>query len=264
MSISISFCKSKPSFLLMEYGGIIMGIYGKIHSFESFGTVDGPGVRFVVFMQGCPLRCRYCHNPDTWDLDGNNLYTADEVMTKIKRYIPYLKSSEGGITVSGGEPLLQIEFITELFKLCKESSLHTAVDTSGFVSAGTPGLDTLMDYTDLILLDIKHMDPDIHKSLTGQSNNRTLEFARYLDRRNIPVWIRHVLVSGITDNHEDLKSLESFIGSLSNVQNVEILPFHNMGSIKWEGLNLNYSLGAAHIPTEQDIKRAKGILCTGK
>ena len=238
-----------------------MEIYGKIHSFESFGTVDGPGVRFVVFMQGCMLRCRYCHNPDTWDLNGDNLYTASEVMNKIKRYIPYITASGGGVTVSGGEPLLQVEFVTELFKLCKELNLHTTVDTSGFVSLDMPGLDTLMGYTDLVLLDIKHINPDIHKSLTGQTNSRTLEFARYLDRKNIPVWIRYVLVSGITDNPEDLKSLKTFIGSLKNVKNIEVLPFHNMGSTKWEKLNINYSLGSAHIPAEHDIRRAKDILC---
>jgi pyruvate formate lyase activating enzyme len=237
-----------------------MAVYGRIHSFENFGTVDGPGVRFVVFMQGCMLRCRYCHNPDTWNLNGGYLYTSEQVMDRIKRFIPYLKASAGGITVSGGEPLLQIEYITELFKLCKESGLHTAIDTSGFVSTKSPGLDALMENTDLVLLDIKHINPESHKKLTGQSNALTLEFARYLDRKKIPVWIRHVIVSGLTSDTTSLNQLGAFIKSLGNVQNIEILPFHNMGSHKWADLNLEYILDSTCIPAEHDIQKAKDIL----
>lgn len=237
-----------------------MAIYGKIHSFENCGTVDGPGVRFVVFMQGCLLRCQYCHNPDTWDLNGGSNYTAPQVIEKIKRYIPFLKASGGGVTVTGGEPLLQIEFLTELFKLCKELGLHTAIDTSGFVPSNNPKPDKLMEYTDLVLLDIKHIDPAAHKNITGHSNHRTLEFARYLDEKNIPVWIRYVMVPDLTDDLNSLYELNSFIKSLSNVRNIEVLPYHNMGVQKWENLSMDYKLHKTRIPSENEIQKVRDIL----
>jgi pyruvate formate lyase activating enzyme len=238
-----------------------MDIYGRVHSFESCGTVDGPGVRFVVFMQGCLLRCQYCHNPDTWDLNGGSLFTAPQVMEKIKRYIPYLKATGGGVTVTGGEPLLQIEFLSLLFMLCKKSGLHTAIDTSGSVSVNNPCLDTLMEYTDLVLLDIKHINPIAHKEITGHSNYPTLEFARYLDRKSIPVWIRYVMVPDLTDDPDSLYELNSFIKSLSNVKNIEILPYHRMGVQKWENLNIDYKLHKTRIPSEDEIQKVKNLLC---
>ncbi len=238
-----------------------MAVCGKIHSFENSGTVDGPGIRFVVFMQGCLFRCLYCHNPDTWDLKSGNIYTASQVIEKIKRYVPYLKASGGGVTVSGGEPLLQVGFLTELFKLCKGLNLHTAIDTNGFIPAtDNSSLDALMEYTDLVLLDIKHIDPVKHLELTGYSNTYTLEFAKYLERKNIPVWIRYVIVPGLTDDTTSLYALGDFIKSLRNIENIEILPFHNMGSHKWESLNINYTLDTTHIPTECEISKVRDIL----
>ena len=174
-------------------------IKGRIHSFESFGTVDGPGVRYVVFMQGCPLKCKYCHNRDTREYSLGKKYLVDDIVNQIKRYVAYM-GKDGGVTVTGGEPLLQIEFVTELFKKLKENNIHTALDTSGFVN--TEKLGELLKYTDLVLLDIKHMDLDEHLKLTGVSNEKIKAFAKYLSDNGIPMWIRHVLVPGITDSEE--------------------------------------------------------------
>lgn len=232
---------------------------GNIHSFESFGTVDGPGIRFVVFMQGCNFRCQYCHNPDTWSFEGVNAYTVDEVMKKVKRYIPYFKSSGGGITVSGGEPLMQAEFVTELFKKCKEEGIHTAIDTNGSVSREID-TEALLNYTDLVLLDIKHINPEIHQNLTGLPNQITLDFARFLDAGKIPVWLRYVVVPDLTDDEISLKRLGEFINSLSNVENLELLPFHKVGEYKWKELGFQYTLGDTTPATEEDIKRVKSIL----
>lgn len=241
-----------------------MTIKGRIHSFESFGTVDGPGIRFVIFMQGCPFRCLYCHNPDTWSSESGDLYCVEDVFDKIKRYIPYFKNSGGGITVSGGEPLIQVEFITELFKKCKEEGIHTAVDTNGFVDSNSAGVNALLDYTDLVLLDIKHIDDEKHKSLTGLTNMKVLKFAQHLSKRQIPVWIRYVVVPGLTDFEPDVKKLGKFIEGLSNIENIELLPFHKIGEYKWKELELDYKLYDTPPADENDIERVRRILFSGK
>ncbi len=235
---------------------------GRIHSFESFGTVDGPGIRFVVFMQGCPFRCLYCHNPDTWSLDAGSEYSVDEVMQKIERYSSYIKASGGGITVTGGEPLMQTDFVTELFKACKAQGINTALDTNGYtvIPESCGKLDELLEYTDLVLLDIKHINPEQHLAITGCSNLHTLEFAEYLDKMKVPVWIRYVVVPGLTDDEAGLRRLSDFIRKLSNVERVELLPFHKLGEFKWKELKLQYSLVDTPEATEEDIARAKRIL----
>lgn len=233
---------------------------GFIHSFESFGTVDGPGIRFVIFMQGCPLRCQYCHNPDTWERGGEE-YGAQEIAEKVLRYKNYF-SGGGGVTVSGGEPLLQMEFLTELFSILKKEGVHTAIDTSGFCF--TPEkkerFKELISLTDLVLLDIKHIDDETHRRLTGQSNHNTLAFAKYLEEQKIPVWVRHVLVPNITDHDDDLKRLKAFINTLSNVQKVEVLPYHTLGLVKYEKLGIDYPLKGVQPPTKERIDNAKKIL----
>jgi pyruvate formate lyase activating enzyme len=237
-----------------------MTIKGRIHSFESFGTVDGPGIRFVIFMQGCPFKCLYCHNPDTWSSDSGTLYSVDEVFDKIKRYIPYFKNSGGGVTVSGGEPLIHAEFITGLFKKCKEEGIHTAIDTNGFVDSNSDTINTLLDYTDLVLLDIKHIDNKKHKSLTGCSNENVLKFAQHLSSRKISVWLRYVVVPGLTDFEPDVKKLGKFIAKLSNIEKIELLPFHKIGEYKWKELGLNYTLFDIPPASESDIERVRKII----
>ena len=233
--------------------------YGKIHSIESFGTVDGPGIRFVIFMQGCALKCKYCHNRDTWDMCSGTLTSADELIDKIERYKTYILPSGGGVTVTGGEPLLQVKFLITLFKELKKRNIPTAIDTSGMVDI-TDDIKELLSLTDLVLLDIKHINDEKCKELVGCSNKKELEFAKYLSDNNIPVWIRQVIVPGITDNEEDLLELKKFINSLKNVQNIELLPYHELGKSKWENLGLNYELADIPSATKDDIERVKRIL----
>lgn len=236
---------------------------GYIHSLESFGSVDGPGVRYVIFVAGCPMRCQYCHNPDTWKMDTGKEMTADELIEKALRYRSYW-GSEGGITVSGGEPLMQLDFLLELFKKAKEQGIHTTIDTSGnpftkrepFFSK----FNELLKYTDLIMLDIKHIDNAQHLKLTGQPNTNILEMAEYLSEIDKPVWIRHVLVSGRTDDDEYLHKLDAFIGTLTNVEKVEVLPYHNLGEYKWDELGYDYQLKGIEAPTKERIENAKKIL----
>lgn len=237
-----------------------MSIRGRIHSFEPFGTVDGPGIRFVVFMQGCPFRCLFCHNPDTWSFKSGNLYTSKEVLNMMKKYIPYLSTSGGGITVTGGEPLMQLDFLTELFMVCKELNIHTTIDTNGFIEKDKDKLDRLINYTDLVLLSIKHMEPDAHKKITGHTNKYTLDFAEYLQNKNVPVWIRYVIIPGLTDDEASLYGLRNFIKSLSNIENIELIPFHKMGEFKWKSLNLDYALNDVAVPTEHDMQKARKIV----
>lgn len=234
-------------------------ITGKIHSFESFGTVDGPGIRFVIFMQGCPLQCKYCHNRDTWDATGGTEYQVDTIVQKALRLKPYIEVSKGGITVSGGEPLLQTAFVTELFKKIKEKKIHTALDTSGSLPLNE-NIQELLHYTDLVLLDIKHIDNQKCIDLTGLPNTNTLNFAKYLSNTGIPMWIRQVLIPGITDDENDLKKLKTFISGLKTVQKVEILPYHHLGKFKWEALGEKYELADVVPPSGEEIKRAKDIL----
>ena len=240
---------------------------GYIHSTESFGSVDGPGVRFVIFTAGCPMRCQFCHNPDTWNMKTGTLTSTDDLIKKALRYRSYW-GNEGGITVSGGEPLLQIDFLTELFKKAKENGIHTTLDTSGnpftreepFFSK----FNELMQYTDLILLDIKHIDDEQHKILTGQSNKNILEFARYLSDIKKPIWIRHVLVPERSDKDEYLERLHDFIETLDNVERVEVLPYHTLGAYKWKELGYDYKLEGIDPPTQERIENANRILETAK
>jgi pyruvate formate lyase activating enzyme len=229
---------------------------GKIHSFESFGTVDGPGLRFVVFMQGCAFRCLYCHNPDAFDMNQASYeLTPKEVYQRMQRFKPYYK--RGGITLSGGEPLLQPKFVAELFQRCKAEGIHTTIDTAGMTLSDE--VKNALNYTDLVLLDIKCMDPQIHISLTGKPLEPTLTFAGYLAQKGIPTWIRYVLVPGITDDEELIKKHAEFVAGLSNVEKVEVLPFHKLGESKYENLGLTYTLKDVKPPTLEQIENAKSI-----
>ena len=239
---------------------------GHIHSTESFGAADGPGVRFIVFMQGCHMRCRYCHNPDTWKMDGGDEVTADEILKRALRFKPYW-GKDGGITISGGEPLLQIDFVIELFKKAKELGINTCIDTA--VNPFTKEepffskFEELMKYTDLLLLDLKEINPARHKDLTGFDNSNIIEMAKYLSEINKPVWIRHVLVPEHSDFDEDLDALGDFIDTLSNVDRVEILPYHTLGKFKWENLGIPYTLESISPPSAERIENAKQRIHAG-
>ncbi|MEC0170984.1 pyruvate formate-lyase-activating protein [Paenibacillus graminis] len=238
---------------------------GRIHSIETSGMVDGPGIRFVVFMQGCLLRCQYCHNPDTWTIGKGQLVTVQELVEEIRGYLPFLQFSGGGVTVSGGEPLLQADFLLTLFRALKrELGIHTAIDSSGgcFSRRGHffETLQMLMQHTDLVLLDLKQIDPQKHLDLTGKPNDHILDFARFLSETNIPVWIRHVLVPGLTDDESDLRKLADFIKTLRNVERVEVLPYHEMGKYKYEQLGLKYPLVHIKPPDGETIRMAREIL----
>ncbi len=240
---------------------------GRIHSFESFGTVDGPGIRYVVFLQGCPLRCQYCHNPDTWGAGGKE-YTPEQVVAQALRYRNYF-GEKGGVTVTGGEPLLQMEFVTELFTRLKEKGAHTCVDTSGITfQADNPqsvaAHEKLLGVTDLFLLDIKHIDEEKCKALTGKSNRNTLAFAKFLSEHRKPLWIRQVLVPDLTDEESDLLATRKFIDGLDTVERVEVLPYHTMGVVKYEKLGLAYPLQGVQAPSKEKVAQAKRILCEGR
>ncbi len=233
---------------------------GYIHSFESFGTVDGPGIRFIVFMQGCPLRCLYCHNPDTWKTNINKQYEAIEVKNEIIKYKRYF--TNGGVTISGGEPLMQIDFVIELLKLLKKEKIHVAIDTSGitFTEKTKPKFDELIKYVDLFLLDIKHIDDLKHQDLTKVSNVNILNFARYLSDNKKDVWIRHVLVPNYTTDTKYLKQLRSFIETLNNVKKIEVLPYHTMGIVKYQQMNIEYPLKNVEAPSKDIVEKANNIL----
>jgi pyruvate formate lyase activating enzyme len=238
-------------------------VQGYIHSFESFGTVDGPGIRFVVFMQGCPLRCLYCHNPDTWQ-GGGTPYEAADVAKKILRYKNYFAGG-GGVTISGGEPLLQIEFVTELMSILKQNGVHTAVDTSGYTfdkndSESVLKHEKLMQVCDLVLLDIKHADDETHRKITGKSNQNTLNFAKFLSEKAKPTWIRHVLVPSLTDEDAALKRLREIVAELKTVEKVEVLPYHSLGENKYEKLGIAYPLKGTQPPDKERVENAKRIL----
>ncbi|MGY3765081.1 pyruvate formate-lyase-activating protein [Vagococcus vulneris] len=238
-------------------------VTGRIHSTENFGTVDGPGVRFIVFMQGCKMRCQFCHNPDTWKIGGGKEVTPDEILAEALKYKTYW-GKDGGITVSGGEPLLQPKFITELFKKAKALGIHTTIDTCGkpftYDEPFFSEFEELLNYTDLLLFDIKHIDNDGHKILTMNTNDNILEMAKYLSERNQPVWIRHVLVPQRTDYDEYLIRLDEFIKSLNNVDKVEVLPYHTMGLFKWEDMGLEYPLEGIPTPSQERVENAKKLL----
>ncbi len=237
---------------------------GKIHSFFAGGTVDGPGIRYVVFVKGCPMRCLYCHNPDTWTQDNAQIFTPKEVFDRGIKYKGYF-GDNGGITITGGEPMLQMEFVTEVFKLFKEAGINTALDTSGIMfDENNPSImakvNELLKYTDLVLLDIKHIDDYEHKKLTGHSNKNVLAFAKYLSDNGKHMWIRHVLVPGITLNDEYLKRTKEFIDTLKTVDKIEVLPYHDMAKPKYEQLGVKYPLMDTPIPTKEEVRHAKILL----
>ena len=236
---------------------------GFVHSTESFGTVDGPGVRFVVFLQGCPMRCQYCHNPDSWKMNTGSVRSAQSLIQEYERNAAFYK--KGGITVTGGEALMQIDFVLELFTLAKEKGIHTCLDTSGITyrpgtSSYNEKLDALMKVTDLVMLDIKHIDPEGHKVLTGHDNVGILAFAKYLDERQVNVWIRHVVVPGITDDETLLARLGAFLGTLSNIKALDVLPYHVMGVTKYQQLGIDYPLDGVPAATKDQAAKAKMII----
>lgn len=238
-------------------------VLGFIHSTESFGTVDGPGIRFVVFFQGCPMRCLYCHNPDTWEIGKGELRSAEELLSEYDGVKEFLK--EGGLTASGGEPLVQLDFLTELFEKAKQKGIHTCLDTSGIsFTPENPGrFDRLIASTDLVMLDIKHIDDMRHRKLTGHSNERVLAFAKYLSDKGVPIWIRHVLVPTVTNNDVYLKALGRFIAGLKTLKAIDVLPYHTMAREKYERLGLDYKLGDTPAATKQQAAHARDVIMLG-
>lgn len=238
---------------------------GYIHSTESFGTVDGPGIRFVVFMQGCPMRCLYCHNPDTWLPRKGQERTVGQLLEEYDSCREFYKN--GGITVTGGEPLLQMGFVTELFEACKQRGIHTCLDTSGILfdpdSGQTAAFDRLCASTDLVMLDIKHIDDAEHIKLTGRSNRNVLAFAQYLCSRGVTMWVRHVVVPHLNDGREELHALGYFLGGLTNLKALDVLPYHTMGKSKYENLGIPYPLGDTPPADKQDAARARDIIMQG-
>lgn len=226
---------------------------GRIHSVESLGAVDGPGLRCVIFTQGCLMRCRYCHNPDTWNLHGGGERTVGSLVGQLRSYLPFMKASGGGVTVSGGEPLLQPSFVAGLFEECHKVGIHTCLDTNGYCDeeAAMP----VLEHTDLVLLDIKQIDPDKHQGLTGVGLGKTLAYARLLARRQIRTWIRYVVVPGLTDSPADVDRLGRFVATLPNVEKVELLPYHLLGRHKWESLGIRYTLGEVEPPGQETMDR---------
>ncbi|MFE0559872.1 pyruvate formate-lyase-activating protein [Paenibacillus sp. NPDC058910] len=232
---------------------------GHVHSIETFGTVDGPGIRFVLFMQGCLLKCQYCHNPDTWGLHEGREMTVEDVLAEIEPYLSYYRSSGGGLTVSGGEPTLQYPFVTELFKEVKRRwNLHTTLDSNGYNEPEK--ISELLELTDLVLLDLKHINDEKHIKLTGKSNERTLKTARWLSDHDRNMWVRHVYVPGIHDSEEDLIALGQFIRTLHGVEKFEILPYHQMGVYKWKELGMAYPLEGVPSPSEEEVARAYRLI----
>lgn len=236
---------------------------GRIHSIETFGTVDGPGTRFVIFFQGCPMRCLYCHNPDTWEMNAGTEMTSDELLQKYENNKAFY--AHGGLTVTGGEPLMQIDFLLELFEKAKKAGIHTCIDTSGISyhpdnHLYNEKLDRLMGYTDLVMLDIKHIDPIEHKKLTAQPNEGILAFAKYLDSKNVDIWIRHVVVPGITDDENYLHKLGLFIGKLKNLKALDVLPYHDMGKVKYEQLGMDYVLKDTKPMSKEGALEAKKVI----
>ena len=240
---------------------------GRIHSYESFGTVDGPGIRFVIFFQGCPMRCKYCHNPDTWQVGGGREVSAEDAVKEALKYKSYF-GQKGGVTATGGEPMLQLSFLTELFSRLKAKGVHTCLDTSAAPfpaeeHADRSAFDELLNVTDLVLLDIKHIDEEAHRALTGRSGAHARAFANYLSERGKPMWIRHVLVPGITDDDGALLRLKAFIDGLKTVEKVEVLPYHTLGIAKYRALGMEYPLEGVRPPEKERIQNARMILSRG-
>lgn len=232
----------------------------RYHSYESCGAVDGPGIRFVLFLQGCLMRCQYCHNRDTWDLHKGKDISLEDLMKEVTTYRHYMNATGGGVTASGGEAILQAEFLRDWFQACKEEGIHTCLDTNGFVRHYTPVIDELLSATDLVLLDLKQLNDSIHKSLIGVSNQHTLDFAHYLQKRRIPVWIRYVVVPNYTDRDEDIHKLGQFVAPMENVEKIELLPYHKLGVYKWEVLGEKYPLSHVNPPNKACLDHIKMIL----
>lgn len=233
---------------------------GYVHSIETFGALDGPGIRYVVFLQGCPMRCLYCHNPDTWAIGKGREADPEELIEEYEKNKMFYRG--GGITVTGGEPLLQIDFLIELFSLAKQKGIHTCIDTSGITYSADARdyikkIDSLMDYVDVVMLDIKHIDPTKHRAITMHDNEGILAFARYLAKRDIPVWIRHVIVKGYTDEADDLRALGRFIGGMKNVKVLDVLPYHTMGESKYRELGIRYPLEGMPALDSSEAEKAK-------
>lgn len=233
-------------------------IRGRIHSFETCGSVDGPGLRFVLFVQGCPIFCLYCHNPDSRSSKGGSIISVDEVLEEIKKYRSYIQKSGGGVTISGGEPLLQPLFVREILKRCKELGLHTALDTAGSLRLCKP-FENLLKNTDLVLLDIKSIHPKTYKKITGADLKSTLEWAEYLEKINKPTWLRFVLVPGLSDNEEEIHALAKYAASKKNIERIDVLPFHKMGESKWERLGYEYTLKNTPSPSKEELEKSKNI-----
>jgi len=235
----------------------------KIHSFETFGAADGPGVRFIAFLHGCPFRCAYCHNPDTWASPPAFEMPADDVLARALRYRAYW-GADGGITASGGEPMLQADEVAELFEKARAAGVTTCLDTAaGCFRRGDAGQERLLAATDTVLLDLKLFDPEAHRALTGADNAPVLDCARRLAERGSRVWVRRVLVPGVTDGEDDLRKTGAFIRSLGNVERVDVLPYHELGVAKWQALGLPYRLAEARPPTEAEVARARALLQPG-
>ena len=235
-----------------------MPTIGNIHSIESCGTVDGPGIRFVVFMQGCPLRCQYCHNPDTWKVGVGQQMTVDKLMTEVVKYKSYMKFSGGGITLTGGEPLMQLDFVYEVIQACKKEGIHTAIDTSGYVF--NDRAKKIIDAVDMVLLDVKHSDPEQYKIITSGRLAPTLQFLDYLGEINKPVWVRYVLVPNLSDQPVAIENLAIILSRYTNIERIELLPFHKMGEFKWEELGLEYQLSDTAEPNKIAVVEAMTIL----
>jgi pyruvate formate lyase activating enzyme len=231
---------------------------GRVHSLESLGAVDGPGLRFVIFLQGCHFRCKYCHNPDTWDVRGGTSRTVRELVTEAEQYKPFMKASGGGVTVTGGEPMLQAEFVAGIFAECHKRGIHTTLDTNGY--ATDEKARAVLAHTDLILLDIKQMNPDRHQELVGMEQAATLDFAKLAAQQGVPMWIRYVVVPGWTDAEADVDALGAFVATLPGVAKVELLPYHLLGRHKWDVLGLRYTLEGVEPPPQVTMDRIRGQL----
>jgi len=237
-----------------------MSVTGRVHSVESCGTVDGPGIRFIIFLQGCLMRCKYCHNRDTWDTEGGKEMSVDELMAEIVQYRHFMNASGGGITISGGEAMLQPEFVKAMFEACRMEGIHTCLDTNGFVRRIDDTVKGVLDVADLVLLDIKQMDNDKHIDLTHVSNKYTLQFANYLAKLNQPVYLRYVVVPEITDNEDDVHALGKFIEPMKNIEKIELLPYHELGKHKWTAMGEIYPLDGVSPPPRETMEEIKNIL----
>ncbi|WP_026957303.1 MULTISPECIES: pyruvate formate lyase 1-activating protein [Aliagarivorans] len=237
-----------------------MATVGRIHSTESCGTVDGPGIRFIVFTQGCLMRCQYCHNRDTWDLHDGKEVTVDQIMNDLRPYRNYMNASGGGVTASGGEAMLQPEFIRDLFRACQAEGIHTCLDTNGYIRKHTDVVDEVMEAADLVMLDIKQLNDDVHKTLVGVSNKRVLDFAKYLNQIGQTTWIRYVVVPGKSDDDESAIALGEFIKDFDNVEKIEMLPYHELGKHKWTAMGEEYPLAGVKPPSKETMERLQAIL----